>query len=121
MAQNRPLTTTEAEAMFEATDAAKLARQERERTEPKRFVYLLDGEPKVGTVDDYAHDHDQAHHYGVAIGHTAYIVTSDVSGRMALTEVPITATSSGYDLDDYATMTITVGADEGSYRIDGRA
>lgn len=118
--ENRPLTVTEAEAMFEATDAAELARQERAEVRI-RFVYLIDGEPKLGTVDDYAHDLDHGALAGVEVSRLVHVLTTDERGAMALREAQATVTMGDYDDDDYSTVTVRVADDVSSYRIDGRA
>lgn len=87
-----------------------------------RFVYLVDGEPYVGTVADVAHAIEQGHYAGLDIGDVVW--TFDGGSPVGH---DVTTRSSEYNADDYATVEVEIDPLDGrvpyvaSYRIDGRA
>ena len=78
------------------------------------YRYFIDGEQFVGTIEDVAHALQSAHYAGLDMNRTVY--------RYApLERLTIRTESSGYDADDYATVTVKIGEEVAHYRIDGRA
>ena len=85
--------------------------------EPSRFVYLVEGEPHVGTVTDYARAMEEAHYAGLSVD-TSRVWAFLGDGSVALKPA---VTASGYDEDDYSTLTVRLGDETATARIDGRA
>jgi hypothetical protein len=86
-----------------------------------RFVYLVEGEPYLGTIFELAHVLEEAHYSGIDVGPDVYVFAE---GR------PVAHTyrthSTGYNADDYATVFVELelehdDPEEASYRLDGRA
>lgn len=94
-------------------------------TELTPLVYLVDGEPHVGSVNDYAKALEQASYADLDVDPFVYVF-EDGTPYAHL----VTVTTSGFDSDDYATTTVEVVIQRGdsqgrsetaSVRIDGRA
>lgn len=86
------------------------------------FVYVVEGEPHVGTVRDLARALDEANMAGLEVGPFVYTVDRE-GGHLEPT--PYTTAGTPYNEDDYATVTVTVplagGPQTATYRVDGRA
>lgn len=80
------------------------------------FVYLVEGEPYVGSLADYAKALEQCHYAGLDVGTDLYWWSEETWKRVT----PRVRTSA-YNEDDYATMTIEAFGQSASVRIDGRA
>lgn len=86
------------------------------------FVYLVEGEPSVGTISDYAKAVEHGHYGGLSVDNTVW--TFDENGRaQALTA---RFSSSPYDEDDYSYLTVELefvkdDPETATVRIDGRA
>ena len=82
------------------------------------LVYLVEGEPYIGTVNDYAKAVENAHYSGIGVDNTVW--TFDADGKPVPTRVQFSG-GDKFNEDDYAYLTIRVGADEATVKIDGRA
>lgn len=87
-----------------------------EDDEPARFVYLVEGEPYVGTVDDVAHALELAHYSAVDV--SPYAWTFD-AGEPERHEIEVQAAPA--PLGDYQHVTVRIDGAEGRYKIDLRA
>lgn len=80
------------------------------------FVYLVEGEPHVGTVKDYAEALEHAYYSGLDVDNRVWSFGPD--GPNA---VVASVSTTPYDENDYAHVTVSVGDDVAAFRIDGRA
>jgi hypothetical protein len=86
------------------------------------FVYLVEGEPYIGDIGDYAKAIEHAHYSGLAVDNTVW--TFDADGQPVATRAKFH--TSDYNKDDYAYRTIELefacnDPEEATVRIDGRA
>jgi hypothetical protein len=91
------------------------------RIEQGRYVYVVEGEPYVGTVQDVAKAFEHAHYGGVDVSATVYVFEPATGRPPAPVAKSIEITTTDYDADDYASAIIRIGDESASYRIDGRA
>jgi hypothetical protein len=90
-------------------------------TTPRTLLWLVEGELYAGTLDDYALGLDAASLGGLAISDRVWEVTIGTDDRPVLVERKPDVSHSGYDADDWATVTVRVADEVASYRADGRA
>ena len=85
-----------------------------------RIVYVVEGEPFVGTVGDYAKALEQATYSDITVERTVWVFRG---GEAAVAVTPSVSVSP-YNEDDYATMTVSIEVDGSiemaSVRLDGR-
>lgn len=83
-----------------------------------KFVYVVEGEPFVGDISDYAKAYEHCYYSGLELQPWIWLTTNDPE------EMYRTApqrTSTGYDENDYAVVTFAYGEDEANITLDGRA
>ncbi|MEA2702137.1 MAG: hypothetical protein QOD63_82 [Actinomycetota bacterium] len=86
------------------------------------FVYLVEGEPHVGTVTDYAKAVEEAHYADLMVDNTVWTFVDGKPQPIAV-QFP---TTGGYDENDWLHLTIEVELVKGdpevaTIRIDGRS
>lgn len=79
-------------------------------------VYTVEGEPYGYTLADYAKALEVAAYSGMDVGLAVWVWNGDGFSR-----VEPTVESTGYVVDDYATLTVTLGSESALVRIDGRS
>lgn len=86
------------------------------------IVYIAEGEPFTGTVQDLAQAIALETYSDISVDRMAWVPVRTVKGYVPLPR-QIKVESTGYDSDDFATLTVTVeGVEgEGTVRVDGRA
>lgn len=83
----------------------------------RRIVYVVEGEPFVGTIESYAKALVHGHYAGIGVDATVWTV-----GRNGLEPTLAKVTMSDYDEDDWAYLTVELEFSEtATAKIDGRA
>lgn len=87
------------------------------------FYYVVDGEPHHGSGDQYVKALEMESLGVVAVSHRVWTVRALDLGRLELVEWNVDIFSTGYNEDDWATVTVRIPGVgfEGSYSADGRA
>jgi hypothetical protein len=80
-----------------------------------RYVWLVEGEPFAGALQDYADDVESAIYSDLAVSRHVWYSWSDGLRRA----LPTVMSRSSHD--DVETIVISVGGDEARYKIDLRA
>lgn len=87
----------------------------------QRFVYLVEGEPYVGTVADYARAYENAYYSGLDINPDVCVFTvADPASGVVTAWDCIKRSVSDFDEDDYANVTFNFNGETASIRLDGR-
>ncbi len=92
-----------------------------------QVFYLVDGEPHLGGIADYARAHEMAHYVGLDVPDVVWtwnvVLTPDAPGgaTWGWTYHHVEVTAEPYDNHDRATVVLRVLDQQASYRIDGRA
>lgn len=82
-----------------------------------RYVYIVEGEPYVGTVQDIAHAYEQCHYSGLEAPKYAWYVDYDVDDSYELEPARIVSVHD-YTADDVAHLHIIILGETAPYRID---
>ncbi len=85
------------------------------------FVYLVEGEPYVGDIADYANAIEQGHYSGLAVDHRVWVFNA-----FGTPVAHVAKSTSNYDENDYVHVTVSLefrkgDPEEATIRIDGRA
>lgn len=86
------------------------------------YAWTVEGDLYSGDLAAYARSREIAHYDGTGTG-PVYRLTAGTDGAITSIAAAIETTSTGYDRDDLALVTVTdpVTGESASYRIDGRA
>lgn len=83
----------------------------------RQYVWLIDGgDPQAGTLGDYA---DDLHHAALVDVDVSRVVWELRTDGPPIEHTPM-IDSSGFDEDQWATITVSLNGEDASYRIDGR-
>jgi hypothetical protein len=92
------------------------------------FVYLVEGEPYVGDINDYAKALEQAQYSGIEVHNHVWTFDGEYAGGARGRPVShiVRTKTTDYDENDYAYMTVSIefacdDPEEATVRIDGRA
>lgn len=91
-----------------------------------KYVYLIDGEPSIGTLDDYAHAQEMGAYSGIDVSAGLWVITVPPKHITPVLvevrpEVTTYVTPDDHGYPDYREYRLICGDDEASYRIDLRA
>lgn len=90
-------------------------------TSETRLVYVVEGEPSVGTLAEYAETLEMAHYSSCDVSPHVWAFAPDRGERGDFVRLTPSFETTGFDASDFSTTTVRLGDAETSFRIDGRA
>lgn len=86
-----------------------------------RYVWLVEGEPYAGSLDDYAKALEEDHYSSVGVSKWIWIASGPMSPSGYRQLKPIEPEAYNNTYQDILTVYLTVGEDEAHFRVDLRA